>query len=74
MFFDSLMSFTEDANRHIGNCMQRYACYAAERFEMYVQFVYQLKEHNYSGPHAFKFTAKFCHFELLFERIGVTDT
>ena len=40
-----LKSFTEDIDRHIGNCIQRYACYAAKRFEMCVQFVYQLKEH-----------------------------
>jgi len=43
--FNNLKSYIEDTNRHLGNCTERYTCYAAERMEMCVQFVYQLKEH-----------------------------
>ena len=44
-FFDSLESFIEVADRYLGNCTDRYACYAAESMEMCMQYVYQLKEH-----------------------------
>lgn len=44
-FFDNLKSFIEDASRHLGNCTSRYAYYAAERMQMCVQFVSQLKDH-----------------------------
>ena len=43
-FFDNLKSFIEEADRHLGNCTERYASYAAERMEMCVEFVTQLKE------------------------------
>ena len=32
--FDNLKSFIEDADRHLGNCIGRYANYAAEQMEM----------------------------------------
>ena len=42
-FFDNLKLFIEDSNRHLGNCTERYACYTAERMEMCMLFVSQLK-------------------------------
>ena len=45
VFFDNLKSFIKDADRHLGNCTERYAYYAAERIEMCMQFVSQLKEY-----------------------------
>ena len=65
-YFNRLKSFTEEADRNLGNCNKRYA---AERMEMCVVFVSQLKQHiqdhiaisikaTYSGSHSVCITAK----------------
>jgi len=50
-FFDNLKSFIEDTDRHLGNCTERYTCYAAKcallgHYKKLIQLIFPLLQYT----------------------------